>query len=71
MPLEIIQGDITKLQVDAIVNPRIRHYLVEEEWTEPSTEQRGPNSLKSAANWAAARLDTPRSPRGTGCPLPM
>jgi O-acetyl-ADP-ribose deacetylase (regulator of RNase III) len=41
--VEIFRGDITKLDVDAIVNAATRRFLAEAEWMARFIARRGPN----------------------------
>jgi O-acetyl-ADP-ribose deacetylase (regulator of RNase III) len=47
--VQVIRGDITKLDVDAIVNAANSSCWGVGAWTGPSTARRGPSSWPSAA----------------------
>jgi O-acetyl-ADP-ribose deacetylase (regulator of RNase III) len=51
--IEVLEGDITKLKVDAIVNAANRTLLGGAGWTAPFTGQQGLNCLRNAAHWTA------------------
>ena len=64
--IQVVHGDITKLDCDCIVNAAIGVCWVAAVWTVLSTEQQGRNCWLSAARCTAAAPEKQKSLRATG-----
>ena len=64
--IQVVQGDITKLDCDGIVNAANRSLLGAAVWMVPSTGQQGRNCWRSAARCTAAAPEKQKSLRATG-----
>ena len=64
--IQVVQGDITKLDCDCIVNAANRSLLAVAVWMVPSTGQQGRNCWRSAARCTAAAPEKQKSLRATG-----
>jgi O-acetyl-ADP-ribose deacetylase len=57
--LEIVEGDITQQDTDAIVNAANSRWCPVEAWTGPSTGPAAPPSRPKPASWGAAPREKP------------
>ena len=71
MMIKILSGDITTLQVDAIVNAANVSLLGGGGVDGAIHRAAGPELLKSAVPFTGARQEKQKSQRDTGCLVPM
>ena len=64
--IQVVQGDITKLDCDGIVNAPIAVCWAVAVWMVPSTGQQGRSCWRSAARCTAAAPEKQKSLRATG-----